>query len=224
MRKPIHILTVDTETATLTGGVYDLAYVVHTKKGKIVERFNAVVREVATDPAAMMGAYYAKKMFSHYLEKLASQSTPLLNWSVIVGHLQEAIVRYDVKVVAAYNLAFDKRVIRATHRQLGGKGAIVPRSVQQLDIWEYACRARLVQKKYRTLAQRLGWVSEAGNIKTTAECAYRYISGDNDFIEAHTALHDAEIESEILASCYAAKGPVPYNIITGSPWRLVNAK
>jgi len=79
-------------------------------------------------------------------------------------------------------------------------------------------------KKYKDLARSQGWVSEAGNIKTTAECAYRFTSGNLGFIESHTALHDAEIEAQILASCYAAKGPVPYNIITGSPWRLVNAQ
>jgi hypothetical protein len=224
MKKAIAIMTLDTETATLTGGVYDLAYVVHNKKGVIVERFNAVVRETATDADKMMGAYYAKKMFTHYLPMLADQSTPLMHWSAIVDALQSAIARHNVTVIAAYNLAFDRRVIRATHRHLGFKGAIVPKGVAQLDIWEYACRARLVLKKYKQLARAQGWVSEAGNIKTTAECAYRFTSGNHNFIEAHTALHDAEIESEILAACYAAKGPVPYNIVTGQPWKLVNAK
>jgi len=224
MRKQISIMTIDTETATLTGGVYDLAFVIHNKKGEIVERFNAVVRETATDAEKMMGAFYAKKMFTHYLSALADQTTPLLHWSAIVTAIQEAIARHNVSVVAAYNLKFDARVIRATHRHLGFKGAIVPAGVAQLDIWEYACRARLVLKKYRTLATSLGWVSDAGNIKTTAECAYRFTSGDHKFIEHHTALHDAEIESQILAACYASKGPVPYNIITGSPWRLVNAQ
>ena len=39
---------------------------------------------------------------------------------------------------------------------------------------------------------------------TTAEILYRYISGNNDFIEAHTALKDAEIEAEILECCVNA--------------------
>ena len=223
MRKLV-IMTIDTETATLTGGVYDLAFVVHNKKGEIVERFSAVVRETATDADKMMGAYYARKMFTHYLPLLAGQEIPLMHWSAIVNAIRSAITRHSVSVVAAYNLAFDRRVIKATHRHLGFKDAIVPHHVQQLDIWEFACRAKLVQKKYRTLARSLGWVSEAGNIKTTAECAYRYTSGNHAFNESHTALHDAEIESEILAACYAAKGKVPYGIITGQPWKLVNAK
>ena len=35
-----------------------------------------------------------------------------------------------------------------------------------------------------------------------AEVLYRYISGDNEFIESHTGLEDVEIETEILAYCY----------------------
>jgi hypothetical protein len=92
-----------------------------------------------------------------------------------------------------------------------------------LDIWEFVCRSRLVLKKYKTLARAQGWVSEKGNILTNAECAYRFISGNLDFKESHTAAEDTTIEREILADCFRAKGPVPYNIITGQPWRLVNA-
>jgi hypothetical protein len=134
MRKALTIMTIDTETASLTGGVYDLAFVIHNKKGEIVNQFSAVVREIATDPGLMMGAYYAKKMFSEYIPRLADQHIPLLPWQEIVEEMQTAIERYNVQVIAAYNLKFDKRVIRATHRQLGGKGAIVPHKVQQLDI------------------------------------------------------------------------------------------
>ena len=68
----------------------------------------------------------------------------------------------------------------------------------------------------------MGWVSPAGNIKTGAEFAHRYCSGDHSFIEDHTALSDARIEVEILAQCYAQKKIVPYGKINGSPWRIVN--
>jgi hypothetical protein len=35
-----------------------------------------------------------------------------------------------------------------------------------------------------------------------AEVLYKYITGDNDFIESHTALEDVLIEKEILAYCF----------------------
>lgn len=219
-----HILTLDTETATLVGGVYDVAFAVHTRKGKVLESYSAVIREVATNPKAMMSAYYARKMFSHYLPMVADQKIPLVKWLDFVQTLREAVTRYDVKTVAAYNLAFDRRALRNTHHQLGNKGAILPYPIRQLDIWEFACRARLVLRKYKRLALAQGWVSDVGNIRTTAECAYRFVSGDLTFKESHTALEDVQIETEILADCFRAKGPVPYDIITGSPWKLVNQK
>lgn len=222
--KTQHIMTIDTETARLNGGVYDFAFIVHTREGRMVESFAAVVLETATNPNDMMGAYYARKMFSHYLPMLARQQIPLMPWADIVSAIRSAVERHDVRTLAAYNLAFDRRVMRATHMALGYKGAIMPRPVRQLDIWEFACRSRLVLKKYKNLARAQGWVSEAGNIKTTAECAYRFVSGNLDFAESHTALEDARIETEILADCFRAKTSVPYGIITGQPWKLVNAK
>jgi hypothetical protein len=112
--------------------------------------------------------------------------------------------------------------MKATNRLHGDGNPVLPHGMKMLDVWEYACRARLNLKKYKTLAVREGWVSDAGNIKTTAECAYRFVSGNLAFAESHTALEDAQIESEILADCFRAKTTVPYNIITGQPWRIVN--
>lgn len=219
-----YIMTIDTETASLTGEVYDVAYIIHTRDGKIVKSFSALVREIITNPDYMMGAYYARKSFSYYIPAIADRALTLLPWSEIVGNIREDALTFDVQTVAAYNLGFDRRVLRATHNTLGNRGAVFPKPVRQLDIWEFACRARMVKEKYKTVARREGWISEVGNIRTTAECAWRYVSGDYSFIESHVALSDAYIETQILADCFRAKTRVPYNIVTGNPWKLVNAR
>ena len=82
--------------------------------------------------------------------------------------------------------------------------------------------AKLNTRLYKELAHSLGWVSEAGNIKTTAECSYRFCSGEWGHIEDHTALSDARMEAEILAYCYRAGSKIPYGIVDGSAWRIVN--
>ena len=82
---------------------------------------------------------------------------------------------------------------------------------------------KLSQARYKEIARELGWVSAAGNIRTGAEYAYRFCSGDFGFIEDHTALSDAVIETEIMAACYACKKSVPYGIMNAQPWRIVNA-
>jgi hypothetical protein len=48
-----------------------------------------------------------------------------------------------------------------------------------------------------------GYYTDKGNCRMTAEVCYRFISGNNEFIEEHTALADTEIEAEILRACWA---------------------
>jgi len=217
------ILTLDTETADLTGNVYDIAFVVHEKNGTILETYNALVDEIFTDAKKMMGAYYASKLFTHYSKMLADSRIGFASWGEIVAQIQRAIGEHGVTTIAAYNLGFDRRVMRNTHKALGYDGAICPSGLQQLDIWQFACETKLSQATYKKLALDTGWVYSAGNIKTGAEYAYRFCSGDFGFIEDHTALSDALIEVEILAACFATKKKIPYNIVNGAPWRIVNA-
>lgn len=217
------IMTLDTETADLTGNVYDIAFAVHTKDGTILETYNALVDEIFTDAKKMMGAFYASKLFTHYSKMLADGRIGFAPWWAIIAEIQRAIDEHGVTTIAAYNLGFDRRVMRNTHHALGYDGAICPSGLQQLDIWQFACETKLSQATYKKLALDSGWVSSAGNIKTGAEYAYRFCSGDFGFIEDHTALSDALIEVDILSACFATKKKIPYNIVNAQPWRIVNA-
>ena len=218
------ILVLDTETCDLTGSVYDVGYTITNKKGDILTTYNALVREIFTDAKKMMGAFYAKKMFSHYAPMLDDQLVKMADWSEIVERIRSDIAEFNVTTVAAYNAGFDFRVMAATHKMLGNSDNVLLEKIKVLDIWQFACETKLSQKSYKKLAISRGWVSPAGNIKTGAEFCYRYTSNDHDFIEDHTALSDAVIETQILAACFAQKKRVPYGIINGAPWRLVNAK
>ena len=59
-------LVLDTETADLTGSVYDLGYVICNKRGETIVERNWLVEEIFTDAKTMMGAFYAGKLFTHY--------------------------------------------------------------------------------------------------------------------------------------------------------------
>ena len=216
------ILVLDTETCDLQGHVYDVGYTIADRKGVILTRKNWLVEEIFTDPNKMMGAFYARKLFSHYAPMLDAGTISLAPWSKIVAEMQTDVDAFGVNVLAAYNLGFDRRVMRQTNDLLG-LGPILP-PMEQLDIWQFACETKLSQKAYKRIAEENGWVSSAGNIKTGAEFAYRFCSGDFGFIEDHTALSDAIIETKIMADCFATKRKVPYGIVNGSPWRIVNKK
>ena len=215
------IMVLDTEACDLAGNVYDVGYTIADRKGVILTKKNFLVEEIFCDASKMMGAFYAKKLFTHYAPMLDRSAIALTPWASIVAEMQIDVDAFGVNVLAAYNLGFDRRVMRQTNKLLG-LGPIMP-AMQMLDIWQFACQTKLSQQTYKDIARANGWVSSAGNIRTGAEYAYRFCSGDHGFIEDHTALSDAIIETEIMAACYACKKTVPYGIMNAQPWRLVNA-
>lgn len=68
-----------------------------------------------------------------------------------------------------------------------------------IDIWGIACKYLLNNEKYKKMCLVSGKVSPSGlYFSTNAEVTMQYLSQHFDFIEDHTALSDAEIETKIL--------------------------
>ena len=75
------------------------------------------------------------------------------------------------------------------------KGHIYP----LFDVWGLACRY-LLNEEYKQMCIENGWASASGKYFTTnAEKVFRFLSGDMEFEEHHTAIEDCLIESEIFA-------------------------
>ena len=218
------ILVLDTECVGLANkSVYDIGYTITDKKGNICQERTFIVEEVYTDPDAMLQAYFSDRVFTYYPYHL-NITNMLLPWDDIVEILRDDIRTNNVTTVSAYNLGFDMQAIKHTQNMLCDVSIpVLPHKPDNLlCLWEFACRVLLSRPTFKSLAHEHGWISKAGNIRTTAEHAYRYITGNYSFDESHTALEDAQIETEILAKCFAQKRKVPYNIINRQPWRIVN--
>ena len=68
------------------------------------------------------------------------------------------------------------------------------------DIWGMACEHLLNNIRYKEECLSRGMLTTSGEyFKTSAETSYRFLSDKYDFDEAHTAMEDVEIESELLA-------------------------
>lgn len=68
------------------------------------------------------------------------------------------------------------------------------------DIWGMACEFILNNSDYKEICIKNGWLTSSGKyFKTSAECAFRFCESKDDFIESHTALNDAEIETRIFS-------------------------
>lgn len=83
------------------------------------------------------------------------------------------------------------------------------------DVWGLSCQHVLNCDEYRNMCRENGWLTASGlYYKTSAEVAFRFISADFSFNEAHTALSDAEIESFLFSKIMEkTKKKIQYGII-----------
>ena len=90
------------------------------------------------------------------------------------------------------------------------------------DVWGMACEHLLNCDEYKRMCIENHWQSASGKyFATSAEKAYRFLKQNTEFDEAHTALDDAIIESEIFS---AIMKPKISNFIVGItyfPFRIL---
>ena len=218
----MNIAIADTETIGLwPKHVYDFGYIIQDRKGNTLIERSHLVEEIVTDAKKMMGAFYAGKIFSHYLPLVDAGMIDIRPFNYIYDEFLQDCADYNIDIFAAYNLGFDLRALRETKRFLGYKN-FIKQNYKLLDIWQFACEVLLNRPTYKKLADQQGWISPAGNYRTNAEVTHRYISGNVEGVEAHTALCDARLEGEILNKCFQQHKKIPYGKIDKSPWRIVN--
>lgn len=226
-------LICDTETTGLGSRaiVFDFAYVIATRTKILCER-QFLVRETLTNPRIMLSALFNKewramfggKLFRHYIPGLDDNTLALHNWRDILNQMREDILTYNVSVFCAYNLVFDLGALNKTHYLITERKAELNFSrLDLLCLWEFACVTILNSQLYHDVCAKLGedkgFLTPVGNVRTTAEKTYAYLTGNYDFIESHTALKDAQIETEILQRLLARKKTIPYNILDHMPWQ-----
>lgn len=89
-----------------------------------------------------------------------------------------------------------------------------------IDIWALACDRLLNTNKYRKYCCDNNFFTDSKKFfKTSAEVSYRYLIKDNKFVESHTALSDAEIETFILAKALKRGKSEPY--LKAFPFRTI---
>lgn len=220
-RRHYHLLLdVETTGSFETPLIYDLGLAIVDKQGKIYEERSFVIEEIYTNRDLMLSAYFYSKM-PLYREGLKTGKFIMVKWLQAIEEMNKLANLYKTKTVAAYNLAFDSKAMTKTHRRLGYQGKILNRPMKTLCIWGMACQTIFSQKTYSKVATEQGWVSNAGNYRTNAEVAYKYITGNYNFEEEHTGLEDVRVEAKIMADCYRQNKKMSKGIIQ-HPWRIPN--
>ena len=68
------------------------------------------------------------------------------------------------------------------------------------DLWGLSCKHILNCDEYKQMCIDNNWQTASGKyFKTSAETAFRFFSGNTEFVESHTAIDDVEIESQLFA-------------------------
>lgn len=201
--------------------IFDIGWTICDRKGNIYKKRNFLVEEVFTNMKLMTHAHYFNK-YPLYLKMLQEGKIKMLSWIEIMRAMEDDIIQYNIKNLYAYNMAFDKRAIYETARVIGKREPYFFKyeGVRFHCLWGMACETILLRKMFFKVAKENNWFSDCGNIKTSAEVCYRYISNNYDFEESHTALDDSIIETAILAKVLRAKQRMSRGIIP-QPWRIV---
>lgn len=197
--------------------IFDIGWTISSVANeKMVMHRSYIIEEVFLNMKQMHKAYYFNK-YPKYVKALAEGKTQLIKFNDMVKQLNNDIQQFNVYRLYAYNSNFDSRAINHTNRMLNNNTSDLNYDVKCL--WHMSTQTFMATRKYVLIALEKEWISEKGNIKTSAEMAWRYLSGEHDFIEEHTGLEDSIIETKILWKMknYAKLDFEPH----GAAWRLV---
>lgn len=206
-KRKTYYLTIDTETANGLDDpmMYDIGGAIHDRKGNVEETFSFIIYDVfCADRELFDTAYYAEKR-PMYERQIADGSRKIVSIYTAKRHIAELCKKYNVKAIIAHNARFDHKSTNGTMRYVTKSKAryFLPYGIPMWDTLKMAQDTICKQKTYQRWCEANGYLQKNGKVRATAEILYRYITGNNDFIEDHTGLEDVLIEKEIFAKCMA---------------------
>ena len=219
-RRKNYYVVLDTETCPIDKeyeGVsannmftYDIGFAIIDKKGRVYEKFSYIVKEIFFgEKDLMQSAYYASKI-PMYEEQIQDGSRKVATLYDIRKCLKEVMEKYSTNIVMCHNARFDDITLKITQRWLT-KSKFRYFLPFGTEVWDTLKMARDIlgkRKSYISWCKSNGYMTKNGLPRMTAEIIYRYISGNEDFVESHTGLEDVMIEKEIFAFCMRQHKPM----------------
>ena len=185
--------------------VYDIGWAIVDKRGKVYKTQSFINADIFLDEKELMkSAYYSEKI-PKYWEDIKSGTRQLKSFYNIRKQLLEDIAEYRVKEIYAHNMRFDYGTLQNTQRWLTKSKYryFFPKGIEICDTLKMARQVLKDSKMYRVWCEQNGYITKNNQCRFSAEVLYRYITGNDDFIESHTGLEDVMIEKDILAYCYS---------------------
>ncbi len=192
----MNIVIFDTETTSINKPFcYNIGYVIwDTSSKQALLKRDYVVEQVWHNPMLFTTAYYADKR-PQYVDAMRARTTKMEKFGYVCQQMIRDFKRFEVAGAYAYNSPFDDKVFQFNCDWFKCNNPFD--NIPIFDIRGYVHNF-LVNENYYKFCENNQLFTESGNYSSTAEAVYRYITNDQDFTEAHTALADAEIETSIL--------------------------
>lgn len=188
--------------------VYDIGWQVVDKKGNVYLERSYVVSEIFLDKELMEQAYFKEKIPQYWQEIKSGKRTLKRFLNIWYQFLQDR-KQFKCTAIFAHNAFFDYTALNNTIRFLSGSKYryFYPYSVELWDTLKMSRDIFKNKKGYALFCLENNYLTKHSTPQNryTAEILYKYISGNNDFMESHTGLEDVKIETEILVYCLKQK-------------------
>lgn len=200
-----YYMVLDTETANDFDDpiVYDIGASIIDKKGNVYETTSLIIYDTFFEMQDLMkSAYYYDKR-DMYLEEINKGLHKIVRYSTAKKIINNLAKKWNVKAIIAHNAPFDYRSTTRTQRYLTKSKSryFLPYGVELWDTLKMARDTIGQTKSYKKWCIANGYLTAGGQPRFTAEIIYRYLIGDENFIESHTGLADTLIEKDIFAYC-----------------------
>ncbi len=198
-------LIFDTETTLKEGLTFNIGAIIIDKKGNIEKTFEWFIKETY-----LMIPFYP----------ILINKEKIIRWEHFSKEFSELLKRTDC--YTAYNLEFDRRAIKRTHKKITEKDFIFPADKEFFCLWSASCESFMKQKQYKAFAPK----TEKGNIMSKAKNAIDFINRyiQSDYKHTHSALSDCIGEAIILKHIFQQKKKITRNKIIAFPWKIINKK
>lgn len=204
-RRKTYYLTIDTETANSLDNpiVFDIGGAVHDKKGKVLETFSFIIKEVFYEMSELMQECFYLAKIPQYNAQIYKGERQVVSLYEAKRHIDELCEKYHIRAIIAHNARFDYRATTTTQRYITKSKYryFLPYGIEIWDTLKMAQDTICKQKSYIKWCIEHNYTKKNGAPRATAEILYKYITGNNDFVESHTGLEDVLIEKEIFAHC-----------------------
>lgn len=201
-------IVIDTETTNSIDDpiVYDIGFAVINRTGKVYETHSYAIADVILDSEMMSTAYYAERL-PQYWNEIQNGKRLLRKFKTVKMIFSDVCKQYDIKAVVAHNARFDYRSLNLTERYITSSKYryFFPYGIKIWDTLKMSREVLKEDKEYSQFCTDNGYITKNKQKRFTAEILYRFITGDNEFIEKHKGIDDVLIEKDIFAYCLREK-------------------